>query len=364
MFTLILLTTAIEAHGQGGQIYDLRLEKAIYHLKSSFAGFSFNETMAVRFYRQLSTSIGLEEEYPSSHTIWLADDQALDYYALLSIYNSTHDSDALRLAEQISGSIVQWGGFWKYWNPVFEVIGSYPNTTKVMCGTDQTINQSYQGYTIKATVFKPCPSFNYSRFADQLAYRVLLDLHNQNCPEAESEFNRLSNMWDRHGFVDEPFLEDSTHTYQSYKLADYVIAWKALNQSDHQFAESYLSSVNNASIIMSSLQSNGSSGWLGGVWTGYRYDNGQLQYGNGVSLENGETTSLFVLASQPPVTTTTCQTTSTQETSSTTTAASSSSTVTSPQRRIPAFSIEAIVIGLLGGLALTLVRRGRSGQSR
>jgi hypothetical protein len=119
-----------------------------------------------------------------------------------------------------------------------------------------------------------------------------------------------------------------------------VIAWKALNQSDHQFAQTYVSTVNSASTIMSSLQSNGSSGWPGGVWTGYRYDNGQLLYGNGVSLENGETTSLFVLATQTQVKTAACQTT------------------------IPGFSIEAILIGLVGGLALTLVRRRRSRRSR
>jgi hypothetical protein len=322
---------------------------------STSVSFSFNETLAVSFYSQLSTSIGLEEEYPGSHTIWLADDQALDYYALLSIYNSTHDSDALNLAQQISGSIVQWGGLWKYWNPVFEVIGRYPNTTEVMCGTERTINQSYQGYTINATVFTSCPCFNYSRYADELAYRVLLDLHTQNCAGAESEFSKLStsHMWDGHGFVDEAFQKDPTHTYQSYKLADYVIAWKALNQSDHQFAQSYVSTVNNAATIMSSLQSNGSSGWPGGVWTGYRFSNGQLVYGNGVSLENGETTSLFVLATQTPAKTTTCRTTST-----------TSSTIPPVNTRwIPGFSIEAILIGLVGGLALTLVRRGRSGRS-
>jgi len=34
----------------------------------------------------------------------------------------------------------------------------------------------------------------------------------------------------------------------------------------------------------------------GGVWTNYKVESGQLDFGQSVSLENGETTSLFVLA--------------------------------------------------------------------
>lgn len=269
---------------------------------SAQVSFSFNETSAVGFYNQLSTSTGLEVDYPGSYTIWLSDDQALDYHALLNMYNSTRDSDALKLAKQINSSIVQWGGFYEYWNPVFEVIGSYPDSTQVMCGTDMTIGAS-QGYTIKTTVFKFCPGFQYSFFADLLSYHVLLDLQTKDYTGAESEFGTLSKMWDGHGFVDQPFQDDTSHTYQSYKLATYVIAWKALdgNAITQQFAQSYLSTVNYVASIMASLQSDGSSGWAGGVWTGYRFSNGQLIYGKTVSLENGETTSLFVLAMLFPI---------------------------------------------------------------
>ncbi|MGD0318787.1 MAG: hypothetical protein ABSB56_03720 [Nitrososphaerales archaeon] len=42
---------------------------------------------------------------------------------------------------------------------------------------------------------------------------------------------------------------------------------------------------------MSKLQSS-----AGGVWTGYRVSNGQIPYGSGISLTNGETTSLFIIA--------------------------------------------------------------------
>jgi len=253
--------------------------------------------------------LGLFTDYLGSHTIWLADDQALDYCALLSVYNSTHNSIALNLAQQVNSSIVKWGGFYKYWNPVFEVLGNYPenvNETIPWCGKSQEIGVT-QGYTVNATVFKPCRGFEYWLFADLLAYHVLLDMHFGNDTGAELEFSELSSIWNGHGFYDQPFQEDPTYTYQSYKLADYVIAWEALasNSATRQFALGYQTRVQSVAAVMSELQSS-----AGGVWTGYIVSNGQISYGNGISLTNGETTSLFIFAlvgppnSTPPSTST------------------------------------------------------------
>jgi hypothetical protein len=257
---LVIAVTAVLTLGSAGvhSIYASGVTSIALQDPSPPVSFSFNETSAVGFYNQLSTITGLERDYPGSNTIWLSDDQALDYHALLNIYNSIHDGDALKLANQINSSIVQWGGFYKYWNPVFEVIGSYPNNTQVMCGNETTIGAS-QGYTIKATVFKPCPGFQYPFFADQLSYRVLLDLHSQNYTGARSEFGTLSKMWNGHGFADEPFRNHTLGSYgicQSYKLATYVIAWTALDQTANttQFAQSYLSTVKHVASIMARLR--------------------------------------------------------------------------------------------------------------
>jgi len=254
--------------------------------------FNFNRINAVGSYGSLMSPLGLLTDYPGSHTIWLADDQGLDYSALLSLYYSTANSTALSLAKQLNSSIAPWGGFCKYWNPALEVIGCYPVDTQVMCGTNQEINVT-QGYTVDATVFNSCPGFQYWLFADLLAYHVLLDTHFGNYTGAETEFNELSGMWDGHGFSDQVFQTDSNHTYQSYKLADYVIAWKALadNSATRQFALGYNTTVQNVAAAMSELQSS-----AGGVWTGYRISNGQMSYGSGISLTNGETTSLFIFA--------------------------------------------------------------------
>lgn len=269
----------------------------VVHVTTAFmttdVSFNFNRIGAVNFYGSLLSPLGLLTDYPGSHTIWLADDQALDYFALLSLYYSKANSTALSLAQQLNSSIAPWGGFCKYANPALEVIGCYPETTQAMCGTNQVINVT-QGYTINATVFKSCPGFKYALFADLLAEHVLLDMHLGNYTGAESEFGELSHMWDGYGFSDYTFQHDSNHTYQSCKLADYVIAWKALadNSATRQVALGDDYTVQSAAAVMSELQSS-----AGGVWTGYRtVSNGQISYGSGISLTNGETTSLFIFA--------------------------------------------------------------------
>jgi hypothetical protein len=87
---------------------------------------------AEQFYSSLLTPLGLEAEYPGSKTIWLADDQALDYNSLLVISNRTGDSGALAMAAQINKSAAAWGGLYEYWNPAFEAFGCYPSSTDVL----------------------------------------------------------------------------------------------------------------------------------------------------------------------------------------------------------------------------------------
>jgi hypothetical protein len=255
---------------------------------NTYTHFTFNYTAALLYYSSLATPTGLEVVYPGSHTIYLADDQALDYYALLKIYNVTGNPEAISLARRIYSASLVYGGLFKYWNPVFEVVGSYPNTTQPMSGVDVTLGY-IDGYTVRATVFSVNPAFNYSAYADQLAYRVLLYLHLGEYTQAEVVFGRLTKMWSGVGFADEAY----SGVYQTYKLADYLVAWRALemHRQTCSFAGSYLGVVKKAVSIISTLQAPS-----GGVWTGYESVNNSLVYGSGVSLTNGETTSLCILA--------------------------------------------------------------------
>jgi hypothetical protein len=257
--------------------------------------FTFSIEKALQFYLSLKTPLGLEREYPQSTTVWLADDQALDYYALQKIYNVTGNSTALAASDEINGSARGWGGLYAYWNPAFEAFGCYPTDADVLWGRDVTVNKSVQGFAVKATEFSWDPVYPYPLFADQLAYRTLLYLHLGDYRAAEGEFALLSGMWavsGGQGFADLALWQQGG-LYQSYKLALYVIAWNQLedNPATQSFASGYASIVGGVLQLMANLQSSG-----GGVWTGYRFSDGKMVYGDNVTAANGETTSLFILA--------------------------------------------------------------------
>jgi hypothetical protein len=250
---------------------------------------------ALDFYLSLNTSTGLLREYSGATTIYLSDDQALDYYALRYVYSKTGNISSVELANQInSSSIRNFGGMLQYWNPTFEIFGDYPNNSTVQSGNDVFIRTD-EGYNISVTEFSPDRSFNYSQYADQLALRVLLNLHFDNNTGAESSFRTLNSMWNGNGLNDSAFQKGGeAGIYQSYKLALYIIAWKALedNSATASFVTQYDGIAGNVTLIMSELQSPNT----GGVWTGYKFSSENIVFGPGVSLQNGETTSLFVLA--------------------------------------------------------------------
>ncbi len=256
--------------------------------------FSFNLTLALSFYSRLAVPIGggdLLQTYPGSDTIYLSDDQALDYYALQSISNA---SSQVRLeALEINSSISSFGGFYEYWNPVFVVLGDYPSVWTIEQGLDENISSTVSSgvnYSIMATVFSPSPGFNFSEFADLDFCYSLWNLHEGNYTVAESAFQTANSFWNGYGFQDNA---SSPGDYASYKLALAVITWKSLeaNPNTAAFAKNYVPEIKNVTSIMSQLQ-----GDDGGVWTNYEVNNGQIVTGTNISFENGETTSLFVIA--------------------------------------------------------------------
>jgi hypothetical protein len=262
--------------------------------------FSFNAVSAVQFFSNRMTNIGLETGSPvAPTTVYLADDQALSYFALRDIYEGTENSTALYLANVINSSMRQFGGlFSDYYNPVFQVLGNYPLSSTPMNGRDVTV-QNDGNYVLLATNFKENANFDYLNFADLTGYYVLYYLHSNDFDMAEQTFSSLSAMWNGHGFADEPFHQSTV--YQSYKLAIYLIDWNNLNDasSTHAFAQGYSAIAGKVSAVMSSLQSSQvGSNTEGGVWTGYEFDSstGSIAYGSNVSSVNCETTSLFALA--------------------------------------------------------------------
>jgi hypothetical protein len=289
ILAVVIIVILVLAVALIGELYDTGATK--YN-----PTFSFNQTQALPFYSKLAIPTeggALLQPFPGSERIYLADDQALDYYALLNIANSTHSTLASSLASEINGSISAWGGFYKYWNPVFVVTGDYPNVWIVENGSDRQIGSLDSGsenYSVKATVFLPNPSYDYYNYSDQDFYYSLWYLHSGNYSGAENAFAKANSFWNGYGFKDSAF---SSGEYDSYKLALDLIVWKLL-EANHQtsnFANGYILEMKNVTSIMSQLQ-----GSDGGVWTNYMVSNGQIVFGNIVSLENGETTSLFVIA--------------------------------------------------------------------
>ncbi len=258
--------------------------------------FTFNESEALQFYQELNVpSIGLLQTFPQSNIIYLADDQALDYFALRTIFNSTQSAVAISEAREINNSISSWGGLYQYWNPVFVVVGDYPSNWVWENGVDQEISSlssNSRNYTIRATVFSPNLNFDYYNYADQELYYSLWNLHLGNYSAAESAFSAANSFWNGYGFADKAF-NSSDHFYTSYKMALALIAWKSLEQNPKTtgFATSYISEITNITSIMSLLQ-----GSDGGVWTNYAISEGNVIANSSISQENGETTSLFVLA--------------------------------------------------------------------
>ena len=76
--------------------------------------FSFGYASALHFYTTLNTTVGLYTPSPGNTSIYLADDQALDYFALTGIHNSTGNSTAALMASRLQTEIQSWGGFFRY----------------------------------------------------------------------------------------------------------------------------------------------------------------------------------------------------------------------------------------------------------
>jgi len=262
-------------------------------LEGLFASYNFSDKSAISFYKEINTSAGLLTPFPQSNAIYLADDQALNYYSLLNIYNSTRNPIALSLADEINSTMnAKWGGLFKYWNPVFVILRT--NETWITeNGSDRNIStiqtQNGTSYLVKATIFSPNPNFNFTGYVHLELYYCIWNLHVGNYSAAKSAFQIANSYWNGSGFKDRAFIRKFT----SYKLAVDFLAWKALesNANTTEFADGYQSLIQNMTSIMSKLHASD-----GGVWTNYEVGNGRVIVGSNISLENGETTSLFVLA--------------------------------------------------------------------
>lgn len=159
-----------------------------------------------------------------------------------------------------------------------------------------------------------------SHYADLEMYYAAYNMQVKNYATAEDAFISANSLWNGLGFVDKAY----TSTYASYKLALDLIVWEMMDNTNQtkQFATQYTPVLNQVASIFLALQ-----GSDGGVYTDYVVTNGLVQH---AGQENGETTSLFILAAagspDPDTVTSTTSTTSTptSSTTSSTTASTNS----------------------------------------
>jgi hypothetical protein len=294
----------------------------------TFQGVSFDYKDALNFYAsELNTSLGLMSTTPKGTTIYLSDDQALDYNALLKLYNETGNSTALSLADQIKSSIQRYGGLYGHWNGVFVLFGHYPTPWNFSSGNDITIGTSGV-YTIRSTIFNGVIGpVSTSHYADLEMYYAMYNMQVKNYAAAEDAFISTNSLWNGLGIADKAY----TTTYASYKLALDLVVWEMMENTTQtkQFATQYTPVLSQVASIFSALQ-----GSDGGVYTDYVVTNGLVQH---AGQENGETTSLFVLASAgSPAQNTTTSMSSTN----TSTATTSSSTSSGGGSGIPEFPVQ------------------------
>lgn len=270
-------------------------------VKSTFA---FNNQTATSFYNLLETKTGLLSVVPNSSVIYMADDQQLDYAALQKLGDS---SLADEINQTMLGSYRGLFGSYNpasctlgYWNGVDVVMGAYfpipcnGSSWNLLIGNDVTVPSSTltnsTGYTLVATRWTGSVGSDYVSYADLDLYYSLNELHYGDYTNAVNAFEKANSFWNGQGFADRAY--NHSGEYDSYKLALDLIAFRALMNDSHTEASvvSYNSTLNMVQSVMSRLQ-----GGDGGVVTNYLIVNGQVTVPLN-AFENGETTSLFVLA--------------------------------------------------------------------
>lgn len=248
------------------------------------SSFTFNNTAAENFFQKLDTPTGMLETFSGSKTIFLADDQALDYSALIKLGNYS-------LANNISSSIASYGGLYGYWNDVFVFLNQYPSSWNFSMPYNYPVTV-LDGYNVNVTRFTTAEGSDYKTYADLDFYTSMYFLHTNNYSGAISYFKIANSYWDGYGIADKP-NNGSANGYTSYKLAIDLIVYEALMANPNTEAQivSYNSTMTQVQSMMSKLQQSD-----GGVISNYEVLNGgQIQIAPG-TYSNGETTSLFVLA--------------------------------------------------------------------
>jgi hypothetical protein len=267
----------------------------------------FQDAAALNYYLSLNTSTKLLSDTRGDNTIYLSDDQPLDYNALMDIHSSTGNATALALATQINNTMTSnYGSLYRFWNGVFVVFGDYPSAESwnITGGVNQAL-PSDDSYKVFSTVFPVDTNspVELRQYADIALYYAIWNAEaaggGGSLATADKVFLSSQSFCSNYGCKDASNVGQAT-AYQSFKLALDLIAYKILLETGAFNSVSSLTMTQvNATIDHMIAIANQLQASNGGVYTQYNVEDGIIvPVGSGIALaENGETTSLFAIAS-------------------------------------------------------------------
>ena len=225
-----------------------------------------------------NSTVGLIPEVPGGNTYWLYSDNflaalALERYDRAYPGNSTVASVATNIESNLS----------KYSADVPNALNQYMVLNSSIAAFELSNNyfvQSWEGATISTTINNGTGSLTPSLYADISFLEAIYYSKTGQTKSADDNYQVGSEMFDGKGLTDSVFQSESQQgQYQTFKLALYIYASKALGNSVPQSAEDGMLIMQDAS---------------GGFRTGY-YAN----FSNDMTNTNVETTSLAILALLP-----------------------------------------------------------------
>ncbi|MHB1907609.1 MAG: hypothetical protein ACYCQJ_01910 [Nitrososphaerales archaeon] len=265
---------------------------------------------------QYNASIGLLVEYPGASTYWLYSD---NYLALLAFNqaNSSNQTKQTIIMNNVSSTLDRY----------MSLVPSTDAKNQYMVFTSNVFNfnnsRNYElitgeGSFINITLNNITGTLDPHSYGDIAFLEAIYYNNIGNKSGALSLFNIGANMYNGIGINDSAFYSksNSSHVYQTYKLALYIYVAKLLGQS-------YPPSVESTLLDMQDTTS-------GGFYSGYN-----SSYSTSGHEENVETTSLAILALAYSSTssTTTSSLANTSTSTNTSTSKSSTSDSSSVQSR-------------------------------
>jgi hypothetical protein len=208
---------------------------------------------------------------PQDQTYWLANDNLLASYALISL--------APELSKEIMSSIEAWG--YKHDHYIEILFGKRTIEPTHAVDLDSRIVETGRTYIIKSEIVTDTVMQDYTEYFDKLCYETLWYAYGGYISDAEVLYNKAVLMWDGKGIKDKVY--NPVDGYSTYKLALMYYTSRVLGKLDTlTFKDTLLRTINGLQNVN------------GGFNTFYDVNNTSAVKPRGST--NTETTSITLIA--------------------------------------------------------------------